>query len=83
LTYAPPKNKGGLPFEITKGEFKIPTAKGTYYFDAAAGKLAQVERKYTMKGTLTLSAAGQQFAMEMEMDQTSKVSLLDKAPASQ
>jgi hypothetical protein len=83
LTYAPPKNKGGLPFEITKGDFKTPTAKGTYYFDADAGKLAQVERKYNMKGTLTMSVAGQDVEMEMEMDQISKVRLLDKAPASE
>jgi hypothetical protein len=83
LTYIPPRNKGGLPFEITKGEFKTPTAKGTYYFDAHAGKLFQVERKYTMKGTLTLAAAGQEIEMEMEMAQTSKVRLLDKAPASE
>jgi hypothetical protein len=83
LTYVPPKNKGGLPFEITKGEFRTPTASGTYYFDAEAGKLVQVERKYNMKGTLTMSAAGQEIEMEMEMDQTSKVRLLDKAPASE
>src|SRR5713101_1410508 len=38
LTYAPPKEKGGLPFEITKGDFKATTAKGTYYFDSGNGK---------------------------------------------
>jgi hypothetical protein len=80
LTYVPPKQKGGLPFEITKGDFKAPTARGTYYFDANAGKLAQAERKYNMKGTLTLSTLGQLVDMEMEMDQTSRIRLLDKAP---
>jgi hypothetical protein len=80
LTYAPPKQKSGLPFEITKGDFKTPTAKGTYYFDTDNGKLAQTERKYNMKGTLTLSIMGQVVEMEMEMDQTSDIRLLDKAP---
>src|SRR5262249_11337834 len=83
LTYAPPKNKGAFPFEITKGEFKTPTAKGTYYFDTDAGKLAQVERQYSMKGTLTMSAVGQEIEMEIEMNQTSKVRLLDKPPAAE
>jgi hypothetical protein len=80
LTYVPPKQKGGLPFEISKGEFKTPTAQGSYYFDTDRGKLAQAERKYNMKGTLTLSAMGQVVEMEMEMDQTSKIRLLDRAP---
>src|SRR5205807_2206316 len=80
LTYALPKEKGGLPFEIVKGDFKTPSAKGTYYFDATNGKLIQVERKYSMKGTITMSAMGQELNMEMEMEQTSKTRLLDKAP---
>jgi hypothetical protein len=81
LTYAPPgKDKGGLPFEITKGDFKATTAKGTYFFDSENGKLVQLDRQYIMKGTITMSALGQELEMEMEMDQTSKIRLLDKAP---
>jgi hypothetical protein len=84
LTYAPPpKNKGGLPFEIVKGDFKTAHGTGSYYFDSRVGKLARLERKYNMKGTLTMSAMGQQLEMEMEMDQASTVRLLDKAPASE
>lgn len=83
LTYASPKEKGGLPFEIIKGDFKAPTAKGTYYFDAGNGKLVQLERNHQMKGTITLSALGQEMEMEMEMDQSSKVRLLDRAPSSE
>src|SRR5262249_11837338 len=45
MSYAPPVNKGGLPFAISKGDFKTPTAKGTYYFDSATGRLVQLERK--------------------------------------
>jgi hypothetical protein len=44
------------------------------------GKLVKLERNYNIKGTLTMSTAGQNVEMEMEMDQTSKVRLLDKAP---
>lgn len=80
LTYAPPQNKGGLPFTISKGSFQTPTAKATYFFDAAAGKLVQSDRLYNMKGTLTLSVIGQDVEMEMEMSQVSKIRLLDKPP---
>jgi hypothetical protein len=83
LTYMPPKQKGAFPFEITKGDFKTPTAKGTYYFDAEHGRLARAERRYNMKGTLTLSTMGQVVELEMEMDQTSKIRLLDKVPVSE
>jgi hypothetical protein len=83
LSYAPPGNKGGLPFTISKGDFKTSTAKATYYFDSSSGKLVQLERKYHMKGTMTLSVMGQDVEMEMEMDQASKIRLLDKAPASE
>jgi len=81
LTYMPPKQKGAFPFEITKGNFKTPTAKGTYYFDVESGRLARTERMYSMKGTLTLSTMGQVVEMEMEVDRTSKIRLLEKAPA--
>ena len=36
-----------------------------------------------MKGTLTMSALGQEAEVEMEMEQTSKIRLLDKAPTSE
>jgi hypothetical protein len=83
LTYAPPKAKGGLPFEITKGDFKTANATGTYYFDSRLGKLAFIDRKYNMKGAITMSAMGREVEMEIDMDQTSTVRLLDKAPAAQ
>lgn len=83
LTYDRPQAKGGLPFEITKGDFKASTGKGTYYFDAGNGKLVQLERTYNMKGTITMSALGQDVEMEMEMDQTSKIRLIDRKSASE
>jgi hypothetical protein len=83
LNYTPPKNKGGLPFEIVKGDFKTANAAGTYYFDSRIGKLALLERKYNMKGTLAMSAMGREVEMELEMDQASTVRLLDKAPPSE
>ena len=83
LTYAPPKDKGGLPFEISKGDFKGATAKGTYYFDAGNGKLVQLERNCNIKGTVTMSVLGQDVDMEMEIGQNSKIRLVDRVPASE
>ena len=83
LTYAPPTGKGGMPFEITKGDFKTAHATGTYYFDSRIGKLALIQRQYNMKGAITMSAMGREVEMEIDMDQASTVRLLDKAPASE
>jgi hypothetical protein len=82
FTYVPPKDKGGFPFEISKGDLKTDSATGTYYFDADGGKLVQMDRKYRIKGTLTIKSMDQQLLMEIDQDATSKTRLLDKAPES-
>jgi hypothetical protein len=56
--YSPPKDDAGLEFKVTKGELKIENAKGTIYFDAAAGRLVSYEMSLELTGSLTLTNNG-------------------------
>lgn len=82
LTFQPPK-KGvaGLPFEVSKSSMKFDQFKGTYWFDAEAGKLAQMETGFTGKGSMTVSAMGQEIEIEIDQEQSTKGKVLEKAPA--
>lgn len=81
VKFEPPKgDAGGLPFQISKADFKPEKSDGTFFFDASAGKLVSSEVKMKMKGTMGMSVAGQEIEMEMDVDTTTKTKLLDKKP---
>src|SRR5262249_23034817 len=79
LKYVAPKKAAG-PFGITKGDMKFDKSKATYYFDAEAGRLVQLENRVSGKGKLTMSVMGQELEVEMEVDQSAKGRVLDKKP---
>jgi hypothetical protein len=83
MTYNPPKADAGgqLPFQITKGNLKADDAKGTILFDPAAGRLASSSMTMRIKGSLTISAMGQELAMDMDQNQDVKIEVSDKPPA--
>jgi len=82
LTYQAPKGEAasGLNFQITKGELKTQSAKGTIWFDNSAGRLAESEMRMHLKGTLTVSANGQDFPMDLNQEQVVRVRLTDQPP---
>jgi hypothetical protein len=81
ITYQAPKGDvAGLPFQITAGNMKAEDAKGTMYFDAAAGRLVQSETKMRLKGSLTVSASGQKMTMDLDQEQTSKIRITTTNP---
>jgi hypothetical protein len=80
-TFVPPKKAaaaGGLPFQLTKVEFKGEPIKGTYWFDNEAGRLARLTRKFAAKGTMTASVGGQELPLEAENEMDLQVKLVDK-----
>lgn len=82
-TYAPPKagEPTPFPFQVTKGSLKADDIKGTAYFDAATGRLAQATTTMHLHGTLTIVVGGgQPIDTEVEQDQNVKSRLLDKPP---
>jgi hypothetical protein len=81
LTYQAPKGEGaGLPFQVTKSDLRAETASGSIYFDATRGRLVRSSMTLRLKGTLTISAMGQEFPLEMEQDQTVRMVLSDQNP---
>src|SRR5262249_45048470 len=77
--YEPPKaDAGGLPFKITKGEFKTEEAKGILIFDPVAGRLVRHEFKAKLKGSMTIDVAGQTATMDLQQETDTKIRVLDK-----
>jgi hypothetical protein len=74
--YSPPKDDAGLEFKVTKGELKLENAKGTIYFDAAAGRLVSYEMSFDLTGSLTLNNNGVPLETKIkEQKQTVKATL--------
>lgn len=69
---------GGLPFKITKGDFKTDDAKGTLIFDPVAGRLVSQVYKSKLKGTLTIAIGDQEAQMELNQDTDTKIRVMDK-----
>jgi hypothetical protein len=74
-----PAENGNTPFEISKGSFKPEKSSGTYYFDVAAGRLIQMERKYAVRGTITIKTTNGNLDMAMSQDVAATVRLRDKS----
>jgi len=82
LTYVPPKEEaiGAFPIRITKGDLKGETPRGSYWFDAAAGKLVRQQATLKVSGTLTGTVMGMNFDVTLDQSETTTVRLLDKNP---
>jgi hypothetical protein len=79
FSYQPPKGDGGgLPFKITKGEFKTDEAKGMLIFDPAKGRLVRHEFKAKLKGNMTIAVADQEAEMKLEQETDTKIRILEK-----
>jgi hypothetical protein len=81
MTYAVPKQEAGAPLQVTKGDLKVEGAKGTIFFDSAAGRLVRSEAKIPVKGTMTFSASGRDTEIEITQQESIKNRVLDKNPS--
>jgi len=71
VTYTPPDEKASAaPFRVVKGDLKVERAKGTIYFDPAAGRLVTLEQKITLKGPMSLLIQGTPIDAELDQEQT-------------
>ncbi len=80
FSFEPSREEGGLPFKVTKGDFKVEDAKGVIVFDTKAGRVVRQEMMAHIKGSLTLSVMGQEVTMNMDIEQDTKMRVLDKKP---
>jgi hypothetical protein len=77
---APKGGAGGLPFKVTKGEFKTEEAKGTLIFDAATGRLVRHEFKAKLNGSMTISVGDQSAGMELKQETDTKIRVTKEMP---
>jgi hypothetical protein len=82
-TYNPPKagEPTSLEFQVAKADIKVEDVKGTFLFDATAGRLVQSEMGLKMKGTVVIVVKGTNLDTEAVEEQTIKMRVLDKNPA--
>src|SRR5262249_13447185 len=80
-TYQAPKaGDANAPLQVAQGKIEADDFGGTITFDAAAGRLVQLEMEMKLKGTLLLTVNGSNVATETQQTQTVKIRLLDKKP---
>lgn len=78
---APKGGAGGLPFKVTKGEFKTEEAKGTLIFDAVNGRLVRHEFKAKLNGSMSISVADQNADMTLKQETDTKIRVLKEMPS--
>jgi hypothetical protein len=80
IDYKAGKPDPALGSSVLSGEMKVEDGKGTVYFDAAAGRLIQIESKMTLRGRMILSVSGTNVEAEMQREQTNKTAVLSENP---
>jgi len=83
LTYQAPKEDAvGLPFQISRAEFKHGEAGGSIEFDTVKGRVVKAEERFPVKGSLTMGLLGQETPVALEETQEFRVRILESPPAS-
>jgi hypothetical protein len=81
VDYKPGKPDKALAYHVISGEMKADEAKGTVHFDAAAGRVVQIESHMKLRGRMVLSISGSNVDAVVEQEQTTKVAVLSEKPA--
>jgi len=83
LAYQAPKgDAGGLPFQISRADFKHREAGGSIEFDNAKGRVVKAEEHFPVKGSLTMGLLGQDTPVALEETQDFRVRILEATPRS-
>jgi hypothetical protein len=79
LNYQAPKaGAGGLPFQISRADFKHQEAGGTIAFDRAKGRVVQAEEHFPVKGSLTIGLLGQDTPVDLNETQDFRVRIFER-----
>lgn len=82
ITFKPGKGElKGLPIKITKADLKTDRFTGTHTFDTRAGRLKESTQEMTIKGSFTISAAGQEIEAGIVQKSKTTLAVTDKNPA--
>jgi hypothetical protein len=81
VDFKPGKPDKTLPYHVLSGEIKVEESKGTAHFDAAAGRLVEVESSMKLRGRMVLSSSGNNIDAEIQQKQKTTVTVLTEKPA--
>jgi uncharacterized protein DUF6263 len=79
VTYSPPSGDSAL-LKVTKGKLEADEAKGSFHFDAEAGRLIRGDSRLRMHGTLGVDIGGEQQEMQISADWRTSIRVLDRKP---
>jgi hypothetical protein len=81
LAYQPPaKDTGSLPFAIKSASLRPEVAGGVIDFDSRVGRIAAVQERFVLKGTINTELVGQEAAIELAETQNIVVRLFESHP---
>lgn len=81
MTYVPPNNKEGvLPFRITRANFRPEQASGSLLFDPTLDHVTSARELFRVKGTVGTELLGQSIVIQLEENQTLKITVTDQNP---
>jgi hypothetical protein len=78
LTYAAPKDKGGLPFQIKEATLKSKEGTGFAIFDKKQGRFESSTMKMKLEGVLKIEVGGMETTVELSQEQTATVRTTDQ-----
>jgi hypothetical protein len=82
LNYLPPRGPGGgLPFQVSKADFRVQAGGGSIAFDRARGRVTAAEERFHVQGALAAGTAGVTVVVEVDEVQLFQVRVLDRPPA--
>jgi hypothetical protein len=81
LQYRPPAaGASALPFQITRADFQVQTARGAIAFDPGRGRVTAAEERFGVRGILGVSALGLEGVVEMDEVQLFQLRRHDRNP---
>jgi hypothetical protein len=80
---APKGDAGGLPFQVSRADFKHQEAGGSIEFDNAKRRVVKAEEHFPVKGNLTIGLLGQETPVELEETQDFRIRIFETRPSSE
>ena len=79
MKYEAPAGTGeGFPFRVIRGDFRPQMAGGVILFDPVRERVTGAEETFRVRGSVVVSAAGNEIPVEMEEGQLFRLRVLDR-----
>jgi hypothetical protein len=83
MTYVPPGEgggEGGLPLRIKQSDFRTTIAGGSIAYDPRRRRVAYVQERFEVTGSLAIEVLGQASAVELREQQLLTIRVTDERP---